>query len=209
MKSNKQSIFIVISIAFVIMIATLMTNANTVKFSDIQGHWAKNTIEWAVENGLAKGYEDGTFKPDKMVTEAEFITLLIRAFRPEIEVNRNGHWAENYYKVAQELNYPVKGIENPEMRDKAITRTQVAEILSSAEGVNYSGDDAIKYLLAFNLANGNDPNKKTVESYMGHQQLTRAQSVQFIYNFKTYGIFEELRPRPTEPSDPSLIPDWE
>lgn len=206
MKGNKQSVFIVIFVAFVIMVATLMTNANTVTFPDTQNHWAKNTIEWAVENGLAKGYEDGTFRPNQMVTEAEFITLLIRSFKPEIEANKNGgHWADNYYKIAQELNYPV----NPEMRDKAINRTQVAEILSSAEGVNYSGDDAIRYLMAFKLASGNDPNQRTVESYMGHKLLTRAESVQFIYNFKTNGIFEELRPRPVEPSDPALIPDWE
>lgn len=210
MKGNKHHIYMVISIALVVAVVTFVTYANTVFFSDTQNHWSKNTVEWGISNGFINGYPDDTFRPDHHVTEAEFLTMLIRLFRPEIGVSQNtGHWADNYYKVAQELNYPVKGIGNPKMRDKPINRTLVAEILSSAEGVNYSGDDAIRYLLAFKLTNGNDPNKRTVESYMGDKPLTRAESVQFIYNFKTNGIFEELRPRPMEPSDPSLIPNWD
>jgi hypothetical protein len=47
---------------------------------DIQGHWAQAQIADWVEKGLARGYNDGTFKPDKSITRAEFITLVNKAF---------------------------------------------------------------------------------------------------------------------------------
>lgn len=177
-----------------------------VQFKDLKNHWAEKVIAWGVENNIIKGYPDGTFKPSRNVTEAQFIAMLVRYFHPEVKDNPNGHWAENYYQIAKQLNYPLKGYNNLALRDKPITRTQVAEILSSAEGVHYNGNDAIRYLLAYKLARGTDPNNVTVANFKGDQSLTRAQAVQFLYNFMSNGIFEELRPRPTTPSDPLLIP---
>lgn len=46
----------------------------------MNGHWAQSQIEKWVKQGLAKGYPDGTFRPDNKVTRAEFVTLLNRAF---------------------------------------------------------------------------------------------------------------------------------
>ncbi|MHB8158870.1 MAG: S-layer homology domain-containing protein, partial [Desulfocucumaceae bacterium] len=48
--------------------------------SDIVGHWAEKQIgEWT-DKGLAKGYPDGTFKPDSTITRAEFITMVNGSF---------------------------------------------------------------------------------------------------------------------------------
>lgn len=47
-----------------------------VEFSDIDGHWAKEYILKAVSNGWIKGYEDGTFRPDTLVTRAEAVTMI-------------------------------------------------------------------------------------------------------------------------------------
>lgn len=33
-----------------------------------------------VERGIAKGYPDGTFKPNNNITRAEFAVMLVRAF---------------------------------------------------------------------------------------------------------------------------------
>ena len=50
------------------------------QFEDIDEHWAEqNIIDW-IEKGLIKGYEDGSFRPDKSITRAEFITLVNNAF---------------------------------------------------------------------------------------------------------------------------------
>jgi S-layer homology domain len=48
--------------------------------SDISGNWAEPFIKALVEKDIIKGYPDGTFKPDRPVTRAEFAALLNRAF---------------------------------------------------------------------------------------------------------------------------------
>jgi hypothetical protein len=48
-------------------------------FQDINNHWAKNEIIKATQEGLLKGFEDGTFKPDDYVTKEQALRILLRA----------------------------------------------------------------------------------------------------------------------------------
>ena len=50
----------------------------TDKPEDFAGHWAEADIRWCMERGLLKGYEDGTFRPDRAVTRAELAAVLRR-----------------------------------------------------------------------------------------------------------------------------------
>ncbi|WP_295618826.1 S-layer homology domain-containing protein [Chamaesiphon sp. GL140_3_metabinner_50] len=62
---------------------TTLANRPTKKVaqaSDIAGNWAEPFIKALVEKDIIKGYPDGTFKPDRPVTRAEFAALLNRAF---------------------------------------------------------------------------------------------------------------------------------
>ena len=47
-------------------------------FSDVNNHWGAKVIEKLSAIGLVGGYEDGTFQPNKPVTMAETIALLMR-----------------------------------------------------------------------------------------------------------------------------------
>lgn len=47
---------------------------------DVSGHWAKGSIEWAMEKGLIKGYPDGSFKPNNPLTRAEMCAVLERFY---------------------------------------------------------------------------------------------------------------------------------
>lgn len=47
---------------------------------DVTGHWAKGSIEWAMEKGLIKGYPDGSFKPNNPLTRAEACAILERFY---------------------------------------------------------------------------------------------------------------------------------
>lgn len=47
-------------------------------FTDIQQHWARQYIDRMVAAGVLSGYPDGTFQPDKPITQAEIIALIIR-----------------------------------------------------------------------------------------------------------------------------------
>lgn len=50
-----------------------------ITFTDIQGHWAEASIQKAISAGIVKGYGDGTFQPDKPITNAEFRLMLHRS----------------------------------------------------------------------------------------------------------------------------------
>ena len=52
-------------------------------FSDVSQHWAAPCITALAERQLMRGYPDGTFRPDSVVTRAEFAALLPNAF-PEL-----------------------------------------------------------------------------------------------------------------------------
>ena len=47
-------------------------------FSDISDHWAKDNILKDVNLGWITGYEDGTFRPDELITRAEAMTIINR-----------------------------------------------------------------------------------------------------------------------------------
>ncbi|MFD0590622.1 S8 family serine peptidase [Paenibacillus sp. GCM10027627] len=47
------------------------------RFKDVSGsHWAKESIDKAVEKGWARGYPDGSFKPDDPITRAEMAVMI-------------------------------------------------------------------------------------------------------------------------------------
>ena len=47
--------------------------------SDLEGHWAQKEVETAVASGWVDGYSDGSFKPEKSITRAEFTKMLLDA----------------------------------------------------------------------------------------------------------------------------------
>lgn len=49
--------------------------------TDISGHWGEKAIKNAISAGFVKGYPDGTFRPDKAVTRAEFVTMVNNALQ--------------------------------------------------------------------------------------------------------------------------------
>lgn len=67
---------IIIAILALVLVFTFTSKADAQTFKDINGHWAKEYIEWATDNGIFTGYKDGTFKPDKKISVAEFIKII-------------------------------------------------------------------------------------------------------------------------------------
>ena len=51
--------------------------ANKTAFSDVSGNaWYYSAVTALASEGIFKGYEDGTFRPDKKITRAEFAAIL-------------------------------------------------------------------------------------------------------------------------------------
>lgn len=84
MKKAKKWLGSMLTVAMVISPFTSIGSAaaapNSINFSDTQGHWAQQSINKWVENGVLNGYEDGTFHPNEGITRAELTTILNKVF---------------------------------------------------------------------------------------------------------------------------------
>ena len=67
-------------------------------FTDVEGHWAEHDIHEAAAHGWIRGYEDGTFKPDRFITRAEAMTMINRV------LNRVPETADDL--LADTINWP-------------------------------------------------------------------------------------------------------
>ncbi|CAM3319627.1 S-layer homology domain-containing protein [Paenibacillus taichungensis] len=200
---SKSKMYRKMIIGFTVLTVIATSFADS-KFTDIPAnYWAQDTISWGVERNIIQGYQDNTFKPDQNVTEAEFITMFINAFEG-VQESADTYWASGYYEYAKSHNWAIKGYGNTKAASTKINRTRVAEIVTGAVGVNYSGDNAIRYMLTKGLAEGRG-STPSVSGYQGSSLLKRSEAVQFIKNLMDKGV-TEVRERPTKPSDPKDIP---
>lgn len=64
--------------AILVKMKKLSPQGKSVTFGDTQGHWAQASIAIAVEQGIMRGYADGSFRPNQGLTRAEAATLINR-----------------------------------------------------------------------------------------------------------------------------------
>ena len=58
---------------------TIANAAEPKVFTDIADHWAKTDIDYLTAKGIVNGVSDTEFAPEKPVTRAEFLTLVLKA----------------------------------------------------------------------------------------------------------------------------------
>ncbi|MFC5471285.1 S-layer homology domain-containing protein [Cohnella suwonensis] len=116
--------------------------AKQVIFSDISGHWAESAINQAVSKGIVTGYTDGTFKPNRTVTRAEFAVMLMNALKPQGEgaalkfadTAKIGAWAQKAVAQAVQAGI-INGYADGTFRPNAeITRAEMAAMIAKALG---------------------------------------------------------------------------
>jgi len=72
---------IVSALMSVLLVFSCIGVSVAASFPDIETDWAINEIEYMVSKGILNGYpEDGTFKPTRIVTRAEFIKMMCETF---------------------------------------------------------------------------------------------------------------------------------
>ena len=68
-------------------------------FSDINNHWAEDAIHAVADQEWIGGYEDGTFRPDALITRAEAMTIINRMLVYHIDheslIDGVKHWPDN------------------------------------------------------------------------------------------------------------------
>lgn len=105
--------------------------------TDISGHWAEEAIKYLVNAGIITGYTDNTFRPDRNISRAEFVTLLVRALGLSGDTQKlfddtREHWARENIAIAY-ANGIVEGhSEHHFGPDDTATREQMATMLVRA-----------------------------------------------------------------------------
>jgi S-layer homology domain len=151
-RSHKSQAVIAFIVALGIIIGNLLfpgPNLGPVfaqaKFQDVKDHWAQACIEELADKKIISGYyEDGTFRPNRPVSRAEFAAMIRRAF-PDAKTVRNpitfadiptDYWGFKAIREAYQTGF-MSGysgsIFNPTLN---IPRWQVLVALSS--GLKYS-----------------------------------------------------------------------
>lgn len=109
-------------------------------FADIGGHWAEANILEAEKRGMITGYPDGSFRPDRTVTRAEFAVMLANSLKLQNEeailsfkdTDRIGQWAKAAVARAVSLGL-IQGDNNSNFRpDAPMTRSEMAVMLARA-----------------------------------------------------------------------------
>ena len=59
-------------------------------FSDVQGHWATDSIKTTFNNGWISGYPNGTFGPNRMITRAEAAVVINKIISRNLSSAQNG-----------------------------------------------------------------------------------------------------------------------
>ncbi|MEN6328563.1 MAG: immunoglobulin-like domain-containing protein, partial [Syntrophomonas sp.] len=106
-------------------------------FNDIAGHWAERAIEQIIALGASSGYPDGSFKPDRTVTRAEFASMLVKAFKLEAKFSRvfadtTSHWAKDSIACAEAQGIVSGYGDNHFGPDDPVTREQMAVMIVKA-----------------------------------------------------------------------------
>jgi len=109
--------------------------ANTkITFKDLaKNHWAYTNIGLALKYDLIAGYPDNTIAPDKDVTYAEALAVVIRALG--YEKSLKGKWPDNVVSKGAELKLNKNLSLDP---NQALTRGEMSVIVYNALTVNFA-----------------------------------------------------------------------
>lgn len=138
-KLKKQKLFIVFALVMLIVGGGVIEAAQ-IEFKDISGHWAKDIIIETASKGFINGYEDGSFKPDNMISVKEALAILGRYAMSNQELVNNQvadyqiepnskNWG--YLEVNFAMDRMPMNIFADSESSRAITREETAYIISN------------------------------------------------------------------------------
>jgi hypothetical protein len=118
-----------------------------VSFSDITNHWAAEFIQSLAARGVVVGFPDGTFRPDAVMTRAEYAALLVKAFdlqeaqtlRTFQDVSRE-FWGHDVIQRSQDKRFLVGYPDNYFFPNSSLQRIEVVAALVSGLGIQSTAD---------------------------------------------------------------------
>lgn len=101
------------------------------KVRDLKGHWAEPFVTALLNKDIVRGYADGTFRPDRAVTRAEFAAILNQAFalQPQRAARQlkdlpANYWAKDAIQAAYQSGFIAADPDGSFAPDRPILRIQ-------------------------------------------------------------------------------------
>lgn len=130
------------SIALAVTMLSTTAFAASVKFTDVPGnHWASSSITEMADKGIMSGIGNNLFAPSQQLSNAEFITMLVRQFYSEKLGTEGGTWYAPFMAAAKSANI-LTGTNvgsNEGLATSTINRYDMAQLMYNvlkAEGVS-------------------------------------------------------------------------
>ncbi|WP_276356828.1 S-layer homology domain-containing protein [Cohnella caldifontis] len=152
------------------------------RFTDVKpGAWYETSVGWAFQHGIVAGYPDGTFRPNAPLTEAEFVTMLLkRAGIPIREKQPGEKWFAPIYEKATEMHYGVRAADAGKLQ----TRGKAAALIAASLGRTLDEEAAIRFLLDEGIAKGRSVGGRI--DFAPNATMTRAEAVSFMQRAAEY-----------------------
>lgn len=176
----------------VIMLMSLCVCVSAASFSDISSdHWAYQNVKTLVDEGTINGYSDGTFKPNKSVTRAEFVKMIGKwTKKSEVEYKdiTKEHWAYDYImwsgldatgsKIYPDVEIKRSDVINLIWKRNGSPKSDTAPDAIRNQGTN---KDATSWAYTIGLMKGDDGLNLRLDS-----SLTRAEAATLIIRSREF-----------------------
>lgn len=150
--------------------------APSVKFTDVEKHWAQESIDYVVGRGLFSGVSDTAFSPDTAMSRGMLVTVLGRLAGADVSGYTQSSFTDvsvgsvfrPYIEWAYE-NGVVQGVGNQRFApDRAITREEIAAIFARYANATGYKLPVIREATAYADASGIGSVYKTAVTAMQH-----------------------------------------
>ena len=132
------------SIALAVTMLSTTAFAASVKFTDVpSSHWASTSISKMADKGIMSGIGNNKFAPSQQLSNAEFITMLVRQFYSDKLGTEGGTWYTPFMGAAKSANI-LTGTNvgsNENLATSTINRYDMAQLMYNvlkAEGASTS-----------------------------------------------------------------------
>ena len=158
--------------------------ASDMLLTDIDNHWAKESIIELLDKEIVSGYQDKTFKPENEITIMEFLKMLVEAGEYKLIRKGNSIYPDFYYETALD-----KGLISTDVYvGKVMTRNEMVNIISKFVDLSEVKESKTKF-------KDLDENNKSIvlklnelkvisgykdKTFRGNNLVTRAEAVTVI-----------------------------
>lgn len=167
----------------------------TKSFSDINDHWAKDSIKILAGNDIINGYENGTFEPEKTITRAEAAKMIFEVdqkIKPE-EDNTDIAKLEEIFKTGRDPIPAIKvGIQQAIIAKEEIPIENIGKIGSWSYPTSLENSNIRVKKEGLIVPFVNPDTKETEELTVPYSKLLNVLTDEFVISLKDQTLIDKI-----------------